>query len=162
MEIITPNIGLIFWTTLFFLIVLLVLGTKVFPQISKALRTREEGIDAALRSAEDARKAVSALEQQVEEMKKQARAEREQMMKEAELNANRVMADAQEQAKKEADRIMKDAQVAIDSERRRMFDEVKQEVGSIALEIAEKVVRKQLSQEAEQQRLVEQLLQEAK
>ncbi|MEH0157496.1 F0F1 ATP synthase subunit B [Limibacter armeniacum] len=158
MSIITPGIGLIFWTTLFFLIVVFILGKKVFPEIAKALREREDSIDKALNEAETARKDVAGLKADIDKMKQEARAERQEIIKEAEGQAKKIVVDAQEAAKSEGDRIIKEARESIEAEKRAAMAEVKDQVATLSLEIAEKVIRQKLEADEAQKQLVKELL----
>lgn len=162
MDIITPGIGLIFWNTLFFLIVFLIIGKGIVPSISKALKDREESIDNALKSAEQAKADIAQLKADNEKMKEAARAEREEIINEAKSKASAVVAEAAESAKAESKRIIEEARASIEAEKRDALSEIKGVVAELSLDIAEKVVRKQLADDAAQQQLVKELVAEAK
>lgn len=162
MDIITPGIGLIFWNTLFFLVVFLIIGKGIVPSISKALKDREESIDNALKSAEQAKADIAQLKADNEKMKESARAEREEIINEAKAKADTMVTEASDNAKVEAKRILEEARASIEAEKRDALTEIKGVVAELSLDIAEKVVRKQLSGDAAQQELVKELVAEAK
>ncbi|NME66455.1 F0F1 ATP synthase subunit B [Flammeovirga aprica] len=162
MDIITPGVGLLFWNTLFFLIVFFIIGKKIVPAISKSLKDREESIDSALKSAEQAKADIAQLKADNEKMKEAARAEREEIINEAKAKADAMVAEAAEGAKAESKRIIDEARASIEAEKRDALSEIKGVVAELSLDIAEKVVRKQLSDDAAQQELVKELVAEAK
>ncbi|AZQ60714.1 ATP synthase F0 subunit B [Flammeovirga pectinis] len=162
MDIITPGIGLIFWNTLFFLVVFLIIGKKIVPIISKALKDREDSIDSALKSAEQAKTDIEKLKADNEKMKDAARAEREEIINAAKVRADEVIIEASDAAKAEASRIMTEAKASIEAEKRDALANIKGVVAELSLEIAEKVVRKQLSNDTAQQELVKELVESAK
>ncbi|ANQ49996.1 F0F1 ATP synthase subunit B [Flammeovirga yaeyamensis] len=161
MDIITPGIGLLFWNTLFFLIVFAIIGVKIVPVISKGLKDREESIDNALKAAEQAKADIANLKAENEKEKEKARAEREEIITSAKKKADQMIAEATEQAKSEAKKIVDDARSSIDAEKREALAEIKGVVSELSLDIAEKVIRKQLSDDAAQQELVAKLVEDA-
>jgi len=162
MDIVTPSIGLIFWTALLFTLTLIILRSVAFKPIAKALKERENSIEEALQAADKAQADVSKLEGEIDQMKKEARAEREEILKEAQAKANKIVTDAQEQAKEEQAKVIKAAQDAIQSEKNAALAEVKQQVASISLDIAEKIIRKNLADDSSQKQLVENLIDDIK
>ncbi|MBD0400223.1 F0F1 ATP synthase subunit B [Flammeovirga sp. EKP202] len=162
MDIITPGVGLLFWNTIFFLVVFLIIGKKIVPAISKSLKDREESIDNALKSAEQAKADIAQLKADNEKMKEAARAEREEIINEAKAKADAMVAEATESAKAESKRIIDEARASIEAEKRDALSEIKGVVAELSLDIAEKVVRKQLSDDSAQQELVKELVAEAK
>ncbi|PHR73169.1 MAG: ATP synthase F0 subunit B [Lutibacter sp.] len=160
MELITPAIGLIFWTTVTFLILLFLLKKMAWKPILGAVSEREEGIKNALASADQARKEMQNLTADNERILKEARAEREAMMKEAREIKEAMINEAKEEAKSEATKIMSQAQAAIQSEKQAAIAEIKTQVAELSVGIAEKVVRKELANDSAQSQLIEQLLNE--
>ncbi len=160
MEIVTPGIGLIFWTSILFLLVLLILGKVAFKPIAKALKSREEEIEKALNASSKAKEEVDMLKEEIDKMKKEARAEREQILKEAKETANKIVSEAQEKAKEEGTRIIASAQESIQNEKNAALVEVRKQVGQLSLEIAEKLIRKELSNDASQKELVNKFLED--
>jgi len=160
MEIVTPSIGLIFWTSILFLIVLVVLGRVAFKPIAAALKSREEEIEKALSASSQAKEEVDTLKGEIDKMKKDARAEREQILKEAKDAASKIVSEAQEKANEERTKIVASAQEAIQSEKHQAIAEVRKQVASLSLDIAEKVIRQNLSSNDAQKKLVNQFLDE--
>jgi len=161
MELIKPEFGLIFWTGLSFLILLFVLRKFAWKPILNSVNTREKSILDALASAESAKKEMENLTADNEKLLKEARAERDGMMKEARELKAKMIADAKEDAKVEADKMIANAQVAIQSEKKAAIADIKSQVASLSIEIAEKVVKEELSNSDKQLKLVETMLNDA-
>ncbi len=125
MELVTPEIGLIVWTTLSFLILLFVLGKFAWKPILKSVNDRESSIRDALAEAENARKEMQNLHADNERILKEARAERESMLKDARDMKNKIVADAKEAAQIEADKMVKQAQATIESEKKAAVADIK-------------------------------------
>lgn len=147
---IKPDFGLFFWTLVIFLVFLFLLSKFAFKPIIKALGDREKSIADALSSAELARAEMAKLKSDNEKTLVEAREERMKMLKEAKETANQIIAEAKNSAKEEASKIMKSAQQEIDNMKQQALTDVKNEAGMLALNIAEKVLRKELSGDAEQ------------
>lgn len=158
---ITPAIGLIFWTLVIFLVLLAVLGKFVWPVITKSLADRENSINEALAAAEEARNAKQDLEAKVEAMRQEAREEREKMMKTARETANKMQEEAKQKANAEYNRIIESAKREIELQKENAMAQVRKEVASIAIDVAEKLVRKNLSGDQAQKDLVDTYLKEA-
>ncbi len=159
---ITPNIGLIAWTGLIFILLVLILGKFVWPTITKALADRERSIEEALKAAEAARMAKTDLENEIEKIRQEGRVEREQMMKETRQVASKMEEDAREKATEEYNRILDDAKREIDSQKQNAMADVKNQVSKLSLQIAEKLVKEQLANETAQKQLVETYLSDIK
>jgi F-type H+-transporting ATPase subunit b len=162
MQLVDPGIGIIFWTSLAFLVVWTLLGRFAFKPMLKAIKDREEGIDSALKNAEKARLDVENLQRELEDMRHRARVEREQILNDARKEASRVISEAQETAKKESNRIIESAQEVIINEKKAALAEVRNQVAIFSLEIAEKVLRNQLEDKNTQARLVNTYINELK
>lgn len=162
MDLITPGLGLVFWTALTFLFLLLILKKFAWKPILGAVSVREEGIREALLSAENARKEMENLKADNERILNEARAEREAMLKDAREIKNKMVSDAKEQAQEQANKMIQQAQAAIESEKKSAMAELKNQVALMSIEIAEKVVRGELSDKDKQLKLVESMLSEAK
>jgi|TARA_R110002094_G_scaffold210351_1_gene180795 F-type H+-transporting ATPase subunit b len=162
MELVTPELGLIFWTGISFLILLFLLRKFAWKPILGAVNTREESILNALESAEAAKKEMENLTADNEKLLKEARLERDAMMKEAREIKTKMIADAKDEAKIEADKMISHAQAAIQSEKKSAIAEIKTQVASLSLDIAEKVVKEELSNRDKQLKLVETMLDDAK
>lgn len=151
------SIGLFFWQTLLFLVLLFLLRKFAWKPILKAVNSREENIQEALDMAVKTKAEMKKLQTQNENLVKEARVERDQMIKEAKETGNRLVEDSKKKAKEEADKIIENARASITSEKNAAIAELKGQVGSIALEIAEKVLREELSSSDKQKMLASKL-----
>ncbi|MDO1502225.1 F0F1 ATP synthase subunit B [Winogradskyella maritima] len=161
MDLITPEFGLVFWTLITFLILLFILRKFAWKPILGAVSDREEGIKDALASAEKARQEMENLHADNERILQEARAERETMLKDARDMKNKMIADAKEEAQTQASKMIEQAQAAIESEKKAAMAELKNHVAGLSVQIAEKVVRNELSNKDKQLQLVEEMLGEA-
>jgi len=161
MNIVAPE-SLILWTTIIFLLLLFVLRKFAWKPILGAVRGRETSINDALAAAEKAKLEMQNMHADNEKLLQEARAERELMMKEAREIKTKMVSDAKEEAKSEANKMIAQAQAAIESEKKSAIAELKQQVASLSVEIAEKVVKHELSDKEKQLQLVDQMLGEAK
>ena len=141
-----PDIGLVFWNTIAFLILLIVLGKFAWKPMLKAIAERESGIEEALLRADKMKAEIAAMQNENEALLAKAREERAGMIK-----------DAKDKAKQEYERIISDAQVAITQQKNAALTEVKNQVGSLVVEVAEKILRKELSNKAEQESYIKQI-----
>lgn len=162
MELITPEFGLIFWTGISFLILLFILKKFAWKPILNSVNTREQSIIDALAAAEAAKREMENLTADNERILKEARAERETLLKEAREIKTKMIADAEEDAKAKADKLIANAQAAIETEKKAAISELKAQVANLSLDIAEKVVKAELSNKDKQLKLVEDLLGDAK
>lgn len=162
MDLIKPGFGLVFWTVITFLILLFLLRKFAWRPILGAVSEREEGIKNALASAENARKEMENLQVDNERILQEARVEREAMLKDAREIREQTIAKAETEAQEKASKIIEKAQAAIESEKKAAMAELKSHVAGLSIEIAEKVVREELSNKDKQLKLVEGMLGEAK
>ncbi|MCK0202488.1 F0F1 ATP synthase subunit B [Ornithobacterium rhinotracheale] len=156
------SVGVFFWITLLFLILIFVLKKFAWKPILTAIEERENGIEEALLQAEKAREEMKALKAENEQIMQQAREERDAMLKEAKAMKEREVEAAREIAKIEADKIIEAARRTIESEKNLAIAEVKNQVASLSLEVAEKVLRDNLKSEDQQKNLVDKLINEIK
>ena len=152
-----PDIGLVFWNTIAFIVLFFVLRAKALKPMLKAIHDREQGIEDALSKADKMKADIAAMQSENEALLAKAREERAQMIKEAKETADKMVADAKEKAKNEYDRIVADAQVAINQQKNAALTDVKNQVGSLVVEVAEKVLRKELANKADQENYIKQL-----
>jgi|SRR6185436_8790305 len=157
-KLIQPEIGLIFWMTLSFLVVLFLLGKFAWKPILKALSDREQNIEDALNTAKKAKEEMVALKADNERLLTEARAERDSMLKEARDAKDNIIAEAKGKAQSEANKIMASARESINNEKMAAITELKNQVARMSIEIAEKILRHELSQDEKQKALVENLL----
>ncbi|TKK68660.1 F0F1 ATP synthase subunit B [Ilyomonas limi] len=157
MALLQPGLGLLIWTLIAFIIVLVILKKFAWAPILKGLKDRETNIADAIASAEKVKAEMAALKSENEVLIAKAREERAAMIKEAKETADKMVADAQGKAKSEYDRIVADAQAAIDQQKNAALIDVKNQVGKLVIEVAEKVLRKQLDNKAQQEAYIRQL-----
>jgi len=155
---ITHPESLIFWSVIVFVILFILLRKFAWSPILGAVRGREESINKALDAAEDARKEVQNLKSDNEKLLQEARVERDAMLKDAREIKEKMIAEAKETAQAQADKIIKQAQVVIEGEKQAAVAELKQQVASLSVEIAEKIVKGQLSDHDKQLKLVDSML----
>jgi len=162
MDLVKPEIGLVFWTTISFLILLFILGKFAWKPILGAITERERFIEDALLKAEAAKEEMSRLTSENEALLKQARAERDVILHEAKRVKDQIVGDAKDIAHKEAARMIELARVEINNQKAIAMADVKNQVATLSLEIAEKVLKQQLADQKKQDELVSQLLKEVK
>ena len=158
MDLITPKIGLIFWTSLTFVFLFFVLKKFAWKPILKSVNDREDSIKDALDKAENAKREMANLQADNERILKEARLERENMLKEARELKTKMIADAKDEAQAQASKMIAQAQIAIDSEKKAAMAELRSHVVGLSIDIAEKVVEDELSNKDKQLQLVENLL----
>lgn len=158
MDLITPEFGLFVWQTVVFLILIFLMAKFAWKPILGAVRQREESINDALASAEKARKEMQNLQADNEKLLQEARVERDAILKEAREIKEKVISDAAGEAQAKADKIVAQAQVTIQNEKNAAVAEIKNQVAELSIQIAEKVVRRELSSKEKQERLVEEML----
>lgn len=158
MNLITPEFGLLFWQTVTFLVLLLLLSRFAWKPIMSSLREREETIEGALRSAELARQEMTKLRADNERLLDEARAERDAMMRKAQQTADIIVEEAKNKAAAESNRIVESARAAILSERQAAIDDIRRQVATLSVDIAEKVIRRQINGDTQQRQLVDQFV----
>ena len=152
-----PDIGLVFWNTVAFLGLLVVLGKFAWKPMLKAISDREKGIEDSLAKADKMKADLSAMQNENEALLAKAREERATLIKEAKEASEKMIAEAKDKAKSEYERVVADAQVAINQQKNAALTEVKNQVGSLVVEVAEKVLRRELTNKAEQETYIKQL-----
>jgi F-type H+-transporting ATPase subunit b len=157
MDLITPNIGLVFWTSLVFVLLLLVLTKFVWKPVLNAVNTREKNITDALEMAVKTKAEMVALQAQNENILKEARAERDAIVKDARETANKMIEDAKSNSKSEADKIIVAAQQAIQAEKAAAMSEIKAQIATLSIDIAEKIVKAELASDDKQKALASKL-----
>lgn len=162
MQLLTPGFGLILWTMLSFLVVLFILGKYAWPAILNGLHQREATIAESLASAEKIKAEMAKMKSENEALLVLAREERAGMLKDAKNTADKMVADAKEKAKAEYDKIIADAQSAINQQKNAVLTDLKNQVGSLVIEVAEKVLRQELNDKSKQENYIRQLTDEVK
>lgn len=161
MELVSPGIGLIFWMTLSFGIVLFLLSKFAWPMILGSLKEREEEISNSLEAARQARDEIKNLQSNNEELLKEARDEREELIREARRLKDDMISTAKVQADVEAKQIIANAKAVIEQEKTAALSELKNKVADLSIEIAEKLLRAELSDDRKQKGLMEKLIGDA-
>lgn len=162
MELLTPDIGLVFWQVVIFLIVFFLLRKFAWRPILGALKTREFQIEDALRAAEAAHEEMEQIKMDNEYLLYEARMERDQMLKDASAVAAKIKDDARNETSKITDKMIADAKASIENEKKAAMQEVRDLVSELSLEIAEKILREKLKDDKSQKELVQKFLDEAK
>lgn len=155
MELLTPGSGLIVWQLVIFIGLFLLLAKYAWSPILGSLKERETSIQQALDAAEKAKAEMASLKSDNEKLLKEARQERDKILKEAREAGNRLHDQAQADAKRTADKMIEDAKAIIQSEKNAALRDVKEQVASFSLEIAEKLLKKNLSNDKAQKDLVD-------
>ncbi|WP_347839106.1 F0F1 ATP synthase subunit B [uncultured Draconibacterium sp.] len=162
MELINPNSGTIFWMIIAFGVVLFVLKKFAWKPILAALKEREDSIASALNSAEEAKKEVAGLKADNEKIIAEARREKEAILKEAKELKDKIIAEAKEIASGEGQKTIEQARQQIHAEKTAAINDIKKQVAQLSVSIAEKVIRKELGNKAEQEKMVNGLVDDIK
>ena len=157
-SVLKPDPGLLFWTLLIFVLVWVVLGRFAFRPIQNALKKRENEIQGSIDEAKRVQAEMAQLKADNQQLLTEAREEGMRIKRDAETSANRIISEAKAEAKSQQQKIAADAKRDIENMRKAAMVDLKQQVGVMALEIAEKVVRKELSDDKGQQQLVDKLV----
>ncbi len=160
MELVKPSIGLIFWMIVSFSIILFLLKKFAWGPILGSIKEREDSIENALAAAEKAKQEMSNLKSDNERLLIEARNERDLMLKEARETKDKIIAEAKNAATKEGDKIISAARTSIENEKAAAIAELKNQVAVLSIEIAEKILKSELSSDEKQKSLVKSLLRE--
>jgi len=160
MQLVTPDIGLLFWMLFSFAIVFFILKKYAWKPVMKMLYEREEGIEKALKEAEKARKSVEKLQSEHDRILNEACAERDKMFREAHEIKEKIVSEARELAVVEKDKILNSARMAIEAEKNVAIREIRNTAAELSVQIAEKIIRHELSNDQKQKELVEQMIRE--
>jgi F-type H+-transporting ATPase subunit b len=159
---IKPDFGLLFWTTIIFLLFWFLMSKFAFGPIKEALNKRENSIQDAIDEAKKARMEMENLKSENAKVLAEAREERSKILQEAKEMKNNIVTEAKETAKAEANKIISNAKLEIENQKKAAITEVKNQAGMMALEIAEKVIRKELKGDSAQESFVNTLVNEIK
>lgn len=162
MELVTPGFGLIFWTTLTFLLLVFLLKRFAWKPILSAVKDREESIEVALKSAEMAREEMKNLKSDNDKILAEARAERDAMLKEGRELRDKTIDAAKEAAKSEAEKMIENAREQIEMQKKAAMTELKNQVAALSIEMAEKILRKELQDAKKQEALINEMLEDIK
>lgn len=162
MELVSPNVGTIFWMVIIFGIVAFVLKRFAWRPILNALYEREESIENALNAAQEARQEMEQLKAGNEELLAMARKEKESILRDAIVLKEGIIAEAKEKASAEMQKSIESARQQIQNEKLKAINEMKKQMTEISLMIAEKVIRKEMADNRQQQEMVNKLIDEIK
>ncbi|HYQ55837.1 MAG TPA: F0F1 ATP synthase subunit B [Draconibacterium sp.] len=162
MGLVMPNPGTIFWMVIIFGIVLYILKKFAWQPILSAMKEREESISTALNSAEEAKRQVAGLKADNDKIIAEARREKEAILKEARIIKDKIIAEAKDKAASEAQKKIDQAHLQIEAEKIIAINQIKKQVAELSVEIAEKVLRKKLSNKSEQEKFVDGLIDDIK
>ncbi|WP_457617010.1 F0F1 ATP synthase subunit B [Lutibacter sp.] len=154
------SLGLFFWQTVLFVGLVILLKKFAWKPILDAVNEREEGIKNALDEAENARKEMQNLKSDNERILKEARAERDTLLKEAREMKESIISEAKGEAQLQANKVIEQAKATIEAEKQAAIVDLKNQVAELSIEIAEKVVKRELSDKDKQEKLVEEMLKE--
>lgn len=157
MDLLSPDFGLIAWTVLIFLLTFLILAKYAWKPILKMLDAREKGIAESIETADRIKAEMSQMKSEHEQMLMEAKTERSRILKEAKEVKDQIIAEAKDQAKAEARKIVEGAQIAIENQKMAALTDVKNQVGNLAIEVARKILQKELSNTASQEEFIRQL-----
>jgi len=160
MSLLLPDSGLLFWMTLVFLVVFFILKKWGFPSIIKMVNERKEYIDESLAKAEEANLRLANIQKQGEELLMEAREKQAQILREASETRETIVGQAQEKAHEESARILSEAKAEIESQKQAAIRDIRAQVAELSVQIAEKILHKELATSAEQTQLIDSLLDE--
>jgi len=158
MSLITPDFGLFFWMTVVFLPVLFILWKWGFPVIVKMVDERKAFIDESLKKAHEANERLANIQKEGESILQEARAKQAQILKEAAETRDAIVEKAQDKAKAEGARLLEEARAAIEQEKKAAIADIRQQVATLSVEIAEKVLRQNLRDDKAQMDLIDRML----
>lgn len=162
MQLLTPSLGLLFWTLLAFIIVFVLLKKFAWGPILGSLNEREKSIADSLETAERVKKEMAQLKNENEELMARAREDRAIMLKEAKETKDKMISDAREQARAESNKIVAEAQQAIEAQKMAALTEVKNQVGKLVIEVTEKILKRELNTPEAQEAHIKGLVNEVK
>jgi len=158
MILVTPDIGLIFWMTLSFSILLFILGKFAWKPILKTLKDREDAIEESLNQAEKAREEMKQLKAHNEELLQQAKEERDAILKEARIIRDNIIEESRTKANQEYNRIIESAKESIHYEKMAAITELKNQIATLSIDIAEKILKEQLSDVENQKKHIDKMM----
>ena len=162
MQLLTPGFGLIIWTLLAFIIVLILLKKYAWKPILNSMNEREQGIADSLATAEKIKLEMTQMKSEHEELLVKAREERGQMLRDAKDTKDKIISEAKEQAKIETNKIIADAQSVINQQKMAALTDLKNQVGNLVVEVSEKILRRELSNKQEQENYIKELAENVK
>ena len=162
MDLVTPDIGLIFWTTISFAILYFILAKFAWKPILGAVTEREKSIKDALSAAQKAKEEMANLKADNEKILNEAKLQRESLLKEAREIKSKIIADAESEATEKANKLIESAKTAIENEKSAAMKELKNTVVDLSLDIAEKLLSKELADKSKQVENIQDILDKSK
>jgi len=160
MSLITPDFGLFFWMTVVFLVVFFILWKYGFPVIVKMVDERKAFIDESLKKAHEANERLANIQKEGESILQEAREKQAQILKEAAETRDAIVEKAQDKARSEGARLLDEAKAAIEQEKKAAIADIRQQVATLSVEIAEKVLKQNLKDDKSQMDLIDRMLDE--
>lgn len=160
MSLITPDFGLLFWMAIVFLVVLGILWKFGFPVIVNMVNNRKAYIDESLRKAHEANEKLANIKAESEVLLQEAREKQAQILKEAAATRDTIVQKAQDKAHEEGNRLLSEAKIEIENQKRAAISDIRKQVATLSVEIAEKILREKLSSDKTQMDLIDRMLDE--
>ena len=160
MELLTPDFGTFFWMLVSFIIVFVILAKFGFPALVNMVNERKQYIDDSLKSAREANEKLSHIKEESESILVEARKEQARILEEAKDTRTQIVNEARDKAKAEGGRLLEEARKQIQKEKDDAIRDIRKQVAELSVEVAQKVLRKQLSSEVEQNGMIERMLDE--
>ncbi len=160
MSLITPDFGLLFWMAIVFLVVLGILWKFGFPVIVNMVNNRKAMIDESLRKAHEANEKLANIKAESEALLQDAREKQALLLKEAAATRDAIVEKAQDKAREEGNRLLSEAKVEIENQKRAAISDIRKEVATLSVEIAEKILREKLGNDKAQMELIDRMLDE--
>ena len=158
MDLLIPSTGLLFWMSLTFLVVLFILWRFGFPVITDMVNERKAFIDESLQKAHDANERLANIQKEGESILQEAREKQAQILKEAAETRDAIVEKAQDKARQEGARLLDDAKLAIEQEKKAAIADIRQQVATLSVQIAEKVLKQDLKDDKAQMDLIDRML----
>lgn len=160
MSLITPDFGLLFWMTVIFAVVFFILAKFGFPVITGMVEKRSDRIEESLRKADEAEKAIAEMQERREQIISEAKAEEAKILKEASATSDSIVAGAKDKAREEAEKVLEQARIEIAAEKESALRDIRRLVARLSVEVSEKVLRADLSEDKKQGAYLDRLIDE--
>lgn len=159
-SILSPDFGLLFWMLLAFFVVFFLMAKFGFPVITKMVEERKNFIDESLKSAREANEKLANIKVESEAILKEAREKQAEILKEAMATRDHIVSEARDKAQAEGQKLLEEAKAQISVEKENALRDIRSTVAEISVQIAEKVVRRQLDRDGEQEKFIQRMLDE--
>ena len=161
-SILTPDFGLLFWMLVAFLVVFVLLAKYGFPVIVKMVEDRKKFIDESLKNAREANEKLANIKSEGEDILRAAREQQAVILKEAMAARDNILKEAKEKAQREGQKLVEEAKAQIAVEKENAMREIRSQIGDLSIKIASKVVQRDMEQDKEQERFIEQEMESAR